>query len=415
MSLFKKKNDIQKVELSESHTKLRIVLASLFLVIGLGFIAFFLIRTLTEEPGWQTIELTNQNYMEAGEIVLNYDLGRGDTSATEEKRNLQQAYSEEMMRVYRLFDAFHAYENVANVYYINLHPNEVLVVDPALYNAFALLEAHGDRSLYLSPIQAQYRNLFMCTTDENATLFDPYHDEDMKAYAAEIAAFAKDPASIRLELLEHNQVRLVVSQDYLDYAAENELDSLIDFTWLGNAFVVDVVADALISRGFTRGYLISCDGYTRYLDNGASGYAIPLYDRVGQNIYPMAEAETQSVKALVQFRDYPFPSERGRDYYAYADGRCATRYVSVEDGLYRSALSDLCGLSATKGCAEIALTLASAYIADEIDEAKLTAAETAGISVIWCVDRVVYYTAGAPTPVRLFDDGTVRYTAVSVP
>ena len=411
MSLFKKKNEIEKVELSERNVKVRFILAALLLTVGLAFLAFFLVKTLTEEPGWQTVEISNQSYMEAGEFTLNYDLGKGDVSATKEKRELQTVYGNEMQRVYPLFDALRAHDGVNNVYYINHHPNEVLTVDETLYNAFALLEKYGDRSLYLAPIQGQYRSLFLCDTDASAGEFDPYVTEEIRIFAAEIAAFASDPAAIRIELLEQNQIRLSVSQDYLSYATENELDSFIDFSWMANAFVIDAVADKLISKGFTRGYLLSYDGYARYLDGGDAGYTVPLYDRVGQEIYPAATARITNAKALVQLRDYPFPRERTKDYYGYADGRCATRYASVEDGLYKSACSDLNAFSPSKGCAEMALTLAPVFIANELDEARLAAADTAGISVIWCEDRVVYYTAHAPSPAQLFNNGTIRYTA----
>ena len=414
MSLFKKKNEIQKVELSEKNVRLRVVLIAVLLAVGLGCLAFFLVRTLTEEPGWQTVEITNQNYMEAGEIILNYDLGRGELSATKEKRELQTVYGNEMMRVYRLFDALRTYDDVKNVSYVNRHPNEILTVDTTLYNAFALLAAYGDRTLYLAPIQAQYRSLFLCDTDASAGEFDPYVTEEIRTYAAEIAAFAADPSAVRVELLGQNQIRLVVSQDYLDYAAENELDSFIDFSWLANAFVIDAVADTLVSKGFTRGYLTSCDGYARYLDGGEAGYTVPLYDKVGREIYPAAVATVTKAKALVQLRDYPFPNERAKYYYGYADGRCATCYASVEDGLYKSAFSDLNAFSESKGCAEMVLTLSSAFIADEPDETKLTAADAVGISVIWCVDREVRYTAHAPIPTQLFDNGTVRYTVSPV-
>ena len=83
----------------------------------------------------------------------------------------------------------------------------------------------------------------------------------------------------------------------------------------------------------------------------------------------------------------------------------------MEDGLYKSACSDLNAFSPSKGCAEMALTLAPVFIANELDEARLAAADTAGISVIWCEDRVVYYTAHAPSPAQLFNNGTIRYTA----
>ena len=168
MGLFNRKNEIQKLEVSEKHVGLRFALVILLLVVGLGCIAFALIGLLGEEPGWQIVELDDQNYMDEGEFTLYYDLGQGELSATEEKRELQKVYGNEMMRVYRLFDALRSYDGINNISYINQHPNEILTVDVTLYRAFSLLETYGDRSVFLAPLQTQYRNLFSSDSDTNA-------------------------------------------------------------------------------------------------------------------------------------------------------------------------------------------------------------------------------------------------------
>lgn len=409
MSLFKKKKEKLELEVSEKHVGLRVVLAAGFLVLGLGALSFFLIGLLSEDPGWQTIEPSDKSFMEAGEISLSYNLGQGDLSATEEKRELQKAYSTALGRVYKIFDASRSYENLINVQYINCHPNEVLTVDSDLYAALALLETYGDRSVYLAPIQARYRNLFACTDDVAAASCDPRKDEGVRSFVAELSSFAGDPESIRVELLGKDQIRLTVSETYLAYAAEMELEALLDFSWLMNAFVVDAVADELIAKGYTRGFLSSYDGYTRYLDAADNVYAIRIVDRVGKNVYPAAEAVCKDVSSLVQLRDYPLNSLAASDYYGYADGSYASRYVG-SDGLYRAALSDLTVYSASKCCAEVALTLAPIFIADELDETSASSAADAGIFAVWCRDYVIHYTAAELPFSNLYSDDAVRYS-----
>lgn len=414
MSLFKKKKEPTEVEVSEKNVGLRITFAAVFLVIGLIALGFFLIQLLGEDAGWQTIELSDKSFVTADEIVLNYDLGQGELSATAEKRELQKAYTAALSRVYKLFDARVAYEGLVNVNHINRHPGKILTVDPDLYAAFALLESYGDRSVYLAPIQAQYRNLFSCTDDITAASLDPRKNEEAKALVSELAAFASDPAAIRIELLGSNQLRLTVSETYLAYAKEHEIETVVDFSRLMNAFVVDAVADELMAKGYTRGYLSSYDGYTRYLDAESNSYTVHVYDRVDKTVYPAAQLECVNVGALVQMRDYPLRNYDAGDYYGYADGSYASRYLGM-DGLYRTALHDLTAYSADKGCAELALTLSAVFIAEETDEAKLTEAASRGIFAVWCADRVVRFTDGSMTPKKLYSDDTVQYVSQAHP
>jgi hypothetical protein len=113
-------------------------------------------------------------------------------------------------------------------------------------------------------------------------------------------------------------------------------------------------------------------------------------------------------------RDYPLRNYDAGDYYAYADGSYASRYLGM-DGLYRTALHDLTAYSANKGCAELALTLSAVFIAEETDETKLTEAASRGIFTVWCADRVVRFTDGSMTPKKLYSDDTVQYVSQAHP
>ena len=96
MALFKKKkNDIQEIELSEKHVGLRFALVIIFLLIGLACIAFFLISLLSEDDGWQTIAPSNTSISTLeSEFTLNYNLGSGEISATNEKKALAKSKRE---------------------------------------------------------------------------------------------------------------------------------------------------------------------------------------------------------------------------------------------------------------------------------------------------------------------------------
>jgi len=410
MSLFKKnKNDIQELELSDKHMGLRFALFVGFLIIGLSAIAYFVTTAFSEDPGWQTIEPTDKSFMVEGEFTFNYNLGCGEKSATDEKRALRAAYSEALGNAYKLFDVYRAYPDIINVKYINSHPNEVLTVHEDLYKAFELLETFENRSIYLAPVQAQYRNLFGCTDDGSAATFDPYKDRETEAFIGEIVSFTSDSSSVAIELLGENKLRLNLSDEYLSYAAENGIDIYIDFSWLTNAFVADLVAEELISAGYTRGYLLSYDGYVRYLDANENSYAVKIYDRYGSEVFTACEAVCAPISALVQLRDYPIHSRCEGDYYRYADGIFASRYVDT-DGFYKSSVHDINAYSESVGCAEIALTLSAAFIADEINADILATAETRDIHSVWCEEHVIRYTAEGSIFEKVYSGDDVRYT-----
>ena len=52
-------------------------------------------------------------------------------------------------------------------------------MEDVLYQAFSLLEKHGNRAIYLAPVYVQYQNLFGCKDDVETVDFDPYQNEEM--------------------------------------------------------------------------------------------------------------------------------------------------------------------------------------------------------------------------------------------
>ena len=180
MALFKKKkNDIQEIELSEKHIGLRFALVIIFLLIGLACIAFFLISLLSEDDGWQTISPSNTTISTLeSEFTLNYNLGSGEISATNEKKALQTDYSSALERAYKIFDIYATYDDVVNLKYINSHLNETVSVGNLLYEAFEAVEQSGSRMIYLGPVYAEYRNVYGSSDDTNAAICDPTKNEN---------------------------------------------------------------------------------------------------------------------------------------------------------------------------------------------------------------------------------------------
>ncbi len=410
MGLFKKnKPDRLEIEVSEKHTRFRFVLVVLLLAIGLSLIVFGFYSLITKEPGWYTIELTEGPTHLNEEFFLNYCVGDDKLSASDEYKSVQSLYTVEVSRIYRLLDVYRDYEDAVNLYTINAHPGETFEVDPILYDAFELIEKTGSRILYMAPVFSEYRHLFGSLNDIEAALCDPYGSEETRIYLDQVMKYAADPSMIRVELLGENRISLYVADTYMSFLKENGITDLIDFGWLTNAFIVDHVAQTMISHGYTAGTITSYDGYTRNFDSSSKEYAFNIFDRSGDNVYSSATAKYCGNISMVFLRDYPMSTRDATDFYAYEDGRYAHRYADTVSGVYKSALHNLVSYSYDTGCSEVAIKMADVFISDEFSLDRIENMKSNRIYSIWCLNGTVYYNDDNVIITNLYTDEETSY------
>ena len=403
---------VTKVKLNEKYTKVRLVLVVLLVLIAAAAFGYGVYSLLQQEPGWMEIEAESGSGGTCGdEFVFLYELGAGELAPTAEKKALTLLYTQAAEQACQLFNSDTGFEGVHNVYTLNRNPNEVLEVDEALYDAFALLQSYENRNLYLAPLYARYENLFSCNDDGEADDYDPYRSSEAAAECQELAAYAADPSQVDVQLLGGGKVRLFVSEEYLAYAEENGITDFIDFFWMKNAFLLDFLADRLIENGFTRGTLSSYDGFSRNLDSRDLTYSLNIYDWVDQSVYEAAVLEYSGVRSFVTLRDHKMTRMDDRHYYEYADGETRSSYVDIQDGRCRSAVPDLTAYSAGMGCAQLLLEVSPLYIADDLDAEALNALCQRGIFAVYCKDRTVCYNDGELCLSQFYDRDGVRYTS----
>lgn len=363
-------------------------LAIVLLAVGVVALVYAITGLFTVQRGWQEIEASSDAEGScSGDFVLLYDLGSSGGSVTAERKRLTAAYSDAAVRAYQLFDSIGSYEGVHNICYINRHPNETVDVDPVLYRALEQVQAAGDRSLYLGPVYEIYNGVFSCTNDAQTADYDPRQNGPLAAYFARCAAFALDPASVDVELLGGGRIRLRVSEEYLAYAREQEIERFIDFYWTKNAFIADMLADALAEKGYTRGALSSFDGFVRNLWDGDESFGVNVYDRG-------AQAGTMSYTgpmSIVYLRGYPMNVLDSQHYYELEDGQVRSAYVDPADGLCRAACGDLLAYARDRGCAETLLALRPVYVAEELDGRALAGLAEQGIWTLYCAGGEVRY------------------------
>lgn len=391
---------ITRVELSEKNQTLRLVAAILLLLIGVIGITVGIMSLLNKETGWQRVQITSQERNCSENFILQYNFSGKGAEATAVNNQLQTAYGEACVKAYQLFTPDEAIDGINNVYYVNHNPNEIITVDPVLYEAFAKLQ--DAPWLYLGPVYAHYCNLILNTEESLVPDLDPLENAQAAAYVGKLAEFAADRNAVNLELLGNHQVKLSVSQAYLDFAADEEMENFLDFGYLTNAFIIDYLAQRLIDEGLTDGYLVSVDGFTRNLDS-AHKFSFNIFNRVDDIIYPAGVMNYQGPISIVFLKDYATaPSDA---FYRASGDHIVHLFADPEDGIYRTSRENLVSYSYELGCTDVLLQMLPSFVGsnDTIPD---------GVFSVWCEEDTIYYNDDAVTFGSLLNSEDIAYRAV---
>ena len=390
---------IRKIEVDEKHFKLRVVLLVICLTVAFVGIGFGIHYLVNRQNGWQRVEIAASQTNCAADFTLDYCFGRDGQSANQEYRALSSLYAQASEEGYRSF-----YEEPEA---LNAAPNQPVVVSDALYRALKQVRESESRHLYLASVNVEYDRVFLCETEGEALRYDPRREEESALWVYALATFANDPLHIQLVLQENNTVILRVSQEYLEFAKEYEIDTFIDFGWMRNAFIADHIADRLSEAGFTRGYVASYDGFTRNLDSGS--YDQNIFCRTKDGVDKPAVITYSGPMALLSLRDYPMGDGDRWRFFAFSDGNVLTNQIDPADGFCKSAIHDLTVYSSGVGCAQLVLAVANIYVADALDRGALEDLAAAGIYSVYCVEQKVCCTQ-PDLQIRLTDPKTTAYT-----
>lgn len=400
------------IELPNRTPKWKMILFICLLALGFTSFGYALFQLLSTESGWKEIEANSSQELNCStDFVFMYNLGASGISATAENKAIVSVYTEATQKAYQLFTVDQGYDGMANVYYINQHPNTEIVVDEVLYNAFELLEDYNDRSIYLAPVYAMYDDIFFVNDVSEAYDYDPYQNEEVARYYEEIARTVQSPNNIQIELLGDNRIILHVSDAYQKYAEEQGITHWIDFAWLKNAFITDFLAETMIENGYTLGSISSYDGFCRNLDESDTEYSFNIYDVVDNVLYDAAVMQYSGAQSIVYLRNYAMNSLDYQHYYQVKSGEVRTLYLDIADGKCKSSLNNLVSYSKQAGCAEVILQLIPIYIAETFDEEALW--ELEDIYSVYCNEHVIYYNDDAVKFTNLFKSDDVNYTTKS--
>ena len=382
---------VTKIELNTGNEKLRWIAVVVLLLVGVAAIAFGVSQALSVNLGWEEVQARLQEPSVASDFKFQYDFSEAGGSAAQVNRALIQCYGKAAVKAYKLFSADVEEPGLFNMAYLNAHVNEVVAVDEDLHKALSQIAASGNRQLFLTPARVEYDRVFLCENDGEAAIYDPARNGEIKSWLTQLAVFVNDPAHICLEILENNQVKLAVSQEYLAFGSEYGIEIFADFGWMRNAFAADLMAEELIAQGYTKGYLASFDGFTWNLDASGGDYIQNIFARQGTDIYMPGRMHYTAPASMVTLRDYPLTDRDRWGYYCFEDGTIVTAFLDSRDCMSKSAVSDLTAYSRNQGCGQILLAVCDAFIADTFQGDILMEAKQNGIFSVWAEGKTMCY------------------------
>ena len=127
-------------------------------------------------------------------------------------------------------------------------------------------------------------------------------------------------------------------------------------------------------------FLQAADGFVRAFsdikqtgsDDGAvvndNGYVYKMYNGQGNTIYAVGSFAYENAMSIVTYKNYAINDNDSLYYYDTRDGRTLNRYLSLEDGQSRAALSEITFMSDDRSCVDLMLSTKGYYISDTFDE-----------------------------------------------
>ena len=365
------------------------------------------------EPGWQEIQVTTEKANCSAEFMLMYDFsGYSTNDSIEELKKVNALYATLTENGYAIFTASDDETGFRNVRYLNDHINETVTVDPVLYKALELIVRYDSRYPFLAAVYECYDQVFVQTDEMDARRYDPSKSPELMEEVQEMASYANDSDMVWLELLADSQVCLHVSDAYLAFASEYELDTFFDFHWMANAFIIDYMAEALMEHGYTSGYLASYDGFNRNLDTRGISYSHNVYDRLDNGVYLPAVYNYENPTSIVVLRNYAMSDMDRWHYFTYSDGTITTTFLDPADGTSKSSTDNLFVYSRDLGCGEILLRTSPVFIAEELDVPKLQNLTGDGIYSIWGEGTDICYNESDANLTVKAENGGNQYTII---
>ncbi len=374
-----KMKPVEKVEVSEKHIILRVVILIIAILGVIGSVIFIIVNLSTKDKGWTRIELSKNRLNDS--YYFYYNLGDEPTKEYKELTNLYKAHLE---KAYILFDAEEEFEGVNNVYYINNNPNKEITVDSLLYNSIKEVMDSGSNTIFMGGIVSYYDAVILGSAS-NATYYDIKTNDVMKERANKYISYINDTNHFEFKLLGDNKVKLYESEEFMKFLSDYEVD-VLNFSYLKNAFILDYLDQVFSSKLYKSGYIYSLDGYLLNLGSHIE-YTFDVLDETDSKVSKIASLKYAEKRNIVTFKNTITSSADLNYIKVLNDNTRRTYYIDNTDGISKEGVRYLTGYSSTNSLSKIALEMEKAYIADTFDSSLLK-----NNNYIWLNDKDINYT-----------------------
>lgn len=352
----------------DKKTVLRLIAVIVLAAVGASGIAIGIGGLLTTGKGVKTVEAHDGAVGCAPELVFTYELGVSGMSSTAEYKALRNIYTEKTTYYYRLFHPTLSFSDTVNLASLNSSPNTEIVLPAELCSSLEKAASDPGRNIFLAPAFAYYETLWSSSYDEDAATWDPARNTQMRSFYDALIPFVGSDEHVSLEFRGDGKVVLRVSDEYLAFAEERGIEAFVDFCWMKNAYIVDLLADGLVSLGYRHGAIASKDGFARNFDSSDTRYVSGFYiEKDGKTVSAGGLVYGSGV-AFCSLRRFALDGFEENFCYTYRDGTVVSRYIGVSDLLPHDASGPATAFSTRLGCSDLLLRLLPLYMSDRCRE-----------------------------------------------
>ena len=339
----------------EIWNKKNIIRAILFAIAFITAITAFTKGVLSlsdNKEGYRTIDASaaQDALLYANDFTFTYNFTGSSRQIRELKGAVREIYSGALLRAYKLLDPKNTYDGYYNLATLNIADGNPVAVGKELYS---ILEDAYDKTLADAGFNmfagALYDYVNSILILEDPAEFDPENDPETAGHIAALAELAANPEYFSLRFYDDPDftVSFTVSDEYRRKAAELEAEEpVLNLNLLKDAYMLDIVVNALDEAGYTDGYISSKSGLTYALSeqkgleyciyglNGNIPAILETLPNKGRTVYSTFKAFGLGNESL-----YYTVEKNGRTLYRHPyisalDGSFDVRYLSLGSILY---------------------------------------------------------------------------------
>lgn len=374
--------EVKRIELNDKHIKLRIIILIALILSAIVAFSFFFINLFSKKSGLETIHVSS-SYGDTicdNDYVFNYYLGKGENSPTEDYKIVVESYSKHLNYAYKSLSKYDEYADYNNLYYLNRHPNEKIKVSSFLYDSLKKIYDYDQYLLYLGPI-----NSFYDTYNRSGNDGSNPKSESVKNIINEIINYYKNDVSI--DFYDDFNIKLNVSNNYLNKLNELSIVDIIDFSYFKNAFILDYISLKLKQDNLTYGYISSNDGYYVNLDD-TFDYKYFVFDNINGKLRSICNTVLKGNYNIVNYSNLT---------------KLLSLYINPDDGMNYDSVKSLTSYSKTLSLVDIVLQTNDIYIKNVFKEDNIK------INSIWLIDKTVYYNDSDLSIYDIYQTDDVKY------